>query len=178
MEIELICNLSLKIKFVWPAKLFLFLTLLSCSTQKNLDDFAEIDRNNCISFNQQGKGYTESEVAPLIHGKVRLCYNNEIVSDARVFFLQNGKDTIASLMTDKKGEFLNKISSDGFWGKIIIERFGSNLSIDDVRIDANFKDYYLDIKLPRQPVYINETGPKKDQKKLRKEVEKANRKHR
>lgn len=45
MEIELICNLSLKIKFVWLAKLFLFLTLLSCSTQKNLDDFAEIDRN-------------------------------------------------------------------------------------------------------------------------------------
>ena len=177
MEIELICNLSLKIKFVWLAKLFLLLTLLSCSTQKNLDDFAEIDRNNCSCFNQRGKGYTESEIVPLIHGKVRLCYNNEIVSDARVFFIQNGKDTIVSITTDKNGEFLKKISSDGFLGKIIIERFGSNLTIDDIRIDANFKDYYLDIKLPRQPMYINETGPKKDQKNLRKEVEKAHRKH-
>ncbi|MGF7023579.1 MULTISPECIES: hypothetical protein [Sphingobacterium] len=80
-------------------------------------------------------------------------------------------------MTDKKGEFVNKISSDGFLGKVIKEKFGSNLTIDDVRIDANFKDHYLDIKLPRQPVYINETGPKKDRKKLRKEVEKANSKH-
>lgn len=35
-------------------------------------------------------------------------------------------------MTDKKGEFVNKISSDVFFGKIIIERFGSNLSINDV----------------------------------------------
>ena len=68
----------------------------------------------------------------------------------------------------------NGKSSDGFWGSIIIDRFGSSLTIEDVRIDGNFKDYYLDIKLPRQPVYWNESGPKKDQKKLRKEVEKAN----
>ncbi|OOG19663.1 hypothetical protein BWD42_07055 [Sphingobacterium sp. CZ-UAM] len=166
-----------KKEFAWGAKLLLFLTLISCSTQKNLDDFAEIDRYNCSSFNQRGKGYTESEVAPLIHGKVRLCYNNETVPHAKVFFIKNNKDTIASLITDKKGEFFQKISSDGFFGKVIIERFGSNLTIDEVRIDANFKDYYLDIKLPRQPAYINETGPKEDQKKLRKEVERASQKH-
>ncbi|MDM1295787.1 hypothetical protein HX021_15975 [Sphingobacterium sp. N143] len=159
--------------FAWVAKLLLFLTVIGCSTQKNLDNFAEIDRYNCSSFNQHGKGYTESEVTPLIHGKIRLCYNNETVPYARVFFLENGKDTIASLVTDKKGEFSQKISSDGFLGKVIIERFGSNLTIDEVRIDANFKDYYLEIKLPRQPAYINETGPKKDQKKLRKEVERT-----
>jgi hypothetical protein len=150
--------------------------LAGCATKKNLDDFAEIDRNNCSSFNQQGKGYTESEVAPLIHGKVRLCYNGEIVPYARVFFLKNGRDTVASLITDKKGEFSKQISSDGFWGKVIIEKFGSNLTIDEVRIDAYFKDYYLDIKLPRQPAYINEAGPRKDQKKLREEVERASRK--
>jgi hypothetical protein len=51
------------------------------------------------------------------------------------------------------------------------------LTIDEVRIDAYFNDYYLDIKLPRQPAYINETGRREDQKKLRKEVEKASRKH-
>jgi hypothetical protein len=167
----------LKKEFAWLASILLFSTLASCATKKNLDDFAEIDRNNCSSFNQLGKGYTESEVAPLIHGKVRLCYNNEIVPYARVFFLKNGRDTIASLTTDEKGEFSKQISADGFWGKVIIEKFGSNLTIDEVRIAAYFNDYYLDIKLPRQPAYINETGRREDQKKLRKEVEKASRKH-
>lgn len=82
--------------------------------------------------------------------------------------------TVETLITDEKGKFSKELSVDGFWGSIIIDRFGSSLTIEDVRIDGNFKDYYLDIKLPRQPVYWNESGAKKDQKKLRKEVEKAN----
>ncbi len=54
MEIELICNHSSKTKHVWVSKLSVILKMLSCSTQKNLDDFAEIDLNNCSSFKQQG----------------------------------------------------------------------------------------------------------------------------
>lgn len=53
-----------KKEFAWVASILLFSTLAGCATKKNLDDFAEIDRNNCSSLNQQGKGYTESEVDP------------------------------------------------------------------------------------------------------------------
>ncbi|MGA6121717.1 hypothetical protein [Sphingobacterium anhuiense] len=133
----------------------------------------EIDRDNCSSFHQQGKGYTDGDVPAVVHGNIRMCYNNKIVPKAKVLFI-SGKDTIETLITDEKGKFSKELSVDGFWGSIIIDRFGSSLTIEDVRIDGNFKDYYLDIKLPRQPVYWNESGPKKDQKKLRKEVEKAN----
>jgi len=178
MEIELICNRSLKIKFVWPAKLFLFLTLLSCSTQKNLDEWVDIDQNNCSSYNQRGKGYTDEEISPLIRGKVKMCHNNENVPSAKVFFLSSESDTIGTAITDKNGEFSLTIPSEGLLhGKIIVDTFGTGMTIEHVYIAPNFKVYFLDIKLPRQPMYINEIGSKKDQKKLRKEVEKANRKH-
>jgi len=106
-------------------------------------------------------------------------HNNENVPSARVFFLSSESDTIGTAITDKNGEFSLTIPSEGLLhGKIIVDTFGTGMTIEHVYIATNFKTYALDIKLPRQPMYINEIGSKKDQKKLRKEVEKANRKHR
>ncbi len=159
-------------------KLLLLLTLFSCSTKKNYNDWVDIDQNNCSSYSQRGKGYTDEEVFPLIKGKVSMCHNNENVPSAKVFFLSSESDTIGTAITDKNGDFSLTVPSEGLLhGKIIVDTFGTGMTIEHVYIAPNFKVYFLDIKLPRQPMYINEIGSKKDQKKLRKEVEKANRKH-
>ncbi|WP_312331679.1 hypothetical protein [Sphingobacterium sp.] len=85
---------------------------------------------------------------------------------------------MGTTITDKNGEFSLTIPSEGLLnGKIIVNTFGTGMTIEHVQIAPNFKTYVLDIKLLRRPMYINEIGSKKDQKKLRKEVEKANRKH-
>jgi len=150
-------------------KILLLLTLFSCSTKKNYNDWVDIDQNNCSSYSQRGKGYTDDEIS----------HNNENVPSARVFFLSSESDTIGTAITDKNGEFSLTIPSEGLLhGKIIVDTFGTGMTIEHVYIAPNFKIYALDIKLPRQPMYINEIGSKKDQKKLRKEVEKANEKYR
>jgi len=160
---------------VWGAKLVLLLTLVNCSTKKNYNEWVEIDQNNCSSYKQQGFGYTDDEISPLIKGKIKMCYNNEVVRSAKVFFLSSEKDTVGITTTDKNGEFSLRIPSGGlFHGKIIVYTFRAGMTIENVYIAPNFKTYSLTIKLPRQPMYINEIGSKKDQKKLRKEVEKAN----
>ncbi|WP_294346300.1 hypothetical protein [uncultured Sphingobacterium sp.] len=177
MIVEKTMALNKKVR-VWGVKLLLLLTLFSCSTKKNYNDWVDIDQNNCSSYSQQGKGYTDDETSPLIKGKVSMCHNNENVPSARVFFLSSESDTIGTAITDKNGEFSLTIPSEGLLhGKIIVDTFGTGMTIEHVYIAPNFKTYALDIKLPRQPMYINEIGSKKDQKKLRKEVEKANRKH-
>lgn len=94
------------------------------------------------------------------------------------FFLSSESDTIGTAITAKNGDFSLIVPPEGLLhGKIIVDTFGTGMTIEHVYIAPNFKTYFLDIKLPRQPMYINEVGSKKDKKKLRKEVEKANRKH-
>lgn len=162
---------------VLGARFLILLALVSCSTKKNYNDWVEIDRNNCSSYSQKGYDYTDDEISPLIKGKVSMCYNDEIIPFAKVFFLSSQNDTVGNAITDKKGEFFLRIPSDGLLhGKIIVNTFGTGMTIEHVYIAPNFRTYSLNIKLPRQPMYINEVGSKKDQKKLRKEVEKANRK--
>lgn len=166
-----------KKEFAWVVKILLFLTMVSCSTQKSFDDFTEIDRKNCSGFTQRGKGYTDGKIPPIVHGKIRFCDGNEKIPNAKILFLKNGKDTVANLVADKNGEFSKTFSTDGFFGTIEIHSLLTNMTFNYVRIGANYKDYYLEMKLPKQLVYIEEIGAKKDQKKLRKEVEKANRKY-
>ncbi|WP_394677934.1 hypothetical protein [uncultured Sphingobacterium sp.] len=165
-----------KKEFAWVVKILLFLTMVSCSTQRNFDDFTEIDRKNCSSFTQRGKGYTDGKIPPTVHGKIRFCDGNEKIPNANILFLKNGKDTVANLVADKNGEFSKKFNTEGFFGTIEIHSLLTNMTFNYVRIGANYKDYYLEMKLPKQLVYIEEIGPKQDQKKLRKEVERANRK--
>jgi len=44
-------------------KILLLLTLFSCSTKKNYNDWVDIDQNNCSSYSQRGKGYTDDEIS-------------------------------------------------------------------------------------------------------------------
>lgn len=162
----------------WGARVLLLLTLISCSTRKNYNDWVEIDRNNCSSFKQHGKGLLKDGDAPIVNGKVKFCYNNKIIPDATVVFIDYEKDTIGIVTTNKEGKFSKEFSSDGLlFGKIVIKTKGTEMTVNEVYIGPNFKNYYFDIRLPRHPNYIDDEVPKKDTKYWRKEIEKVNKIH-
>lgn len=163
---------------VLDVKLLSLFLLVGCSTVKNSDDWVEIDRNNCSSFKQHGKGLLKDGDTPIVNGKVKFCYNNKIVPDATVIFIDSEKDTIGIVTTNKEGKFFKEFSSEGLlFGKIVIKTKGTEMTVNEVYIGPNFKNYYFDIRLPRHPNYIDNEVPKKDTKYWRKEIEKLNKNH-
>jgi len=159
-------------------KLLSLFLLVGCSTVKNSDDWVEIDRNNCSSFKQHGKGLLKDGDTPIVNGKVKFCYNNKIVPNATVIFIDSEKDTVGIVTTNVEGMFSKTFSSDGLlFGKIVIKAEGTEMTVNDVYIGPNFKNYYFDIGLPRLPNYIENEIPKKNKKYWRKEIEKVNKVH-
>jgi len=123
MEIELICNHSSKTKYVWVARLFLLLTMLSCSTQKNLINRSKTGENKVLGGYEASSYMDEndSQDSVTISGKVTEAKTKRKVPSAEIRFLDSDGNTLKELSSDTDGSFHTKLPKLTKFGSIEID---------------------------------------------------------
>ncbi|TDS11754.1 carboxypeptidase-like regulatory domain-containing protein [Sphingobacterium paludis] len=154
----------------WSAKIIILaFALVSCRSNKYSNDLPSIDQYNGSSYTQKGFDHAETGDSAIVSGRIRYFGSEKPISEARIVFINIRKDTVISVKTDKNGKFKGGLSFLGFSGKAVVARRDIFFEIPNITIYPIYKNYSIDIKIPRPLEIISpDKYSKKDMKELSK----------
>lgn len=145
--------------------LLIAVVVVSCTTKRNLNDQVPLEQENCGGFSQRGYGEWSEGDSITVSGKISCCSSGDKVSRVVVMFFE-GQDTIKRIISNKDGTYKFALPPRSFAGSIGVQAVTHGIFIREIYLSPAFKNYNIDIKLPKLRVFITEDGTEKDREEV------------